>query len=130
MPDSSHYVIKGGREGRERLRVLGRVMHESSASLFDRLGVRNGHACLDVGCGGGILADSIARSLGNGDGGTVAWIHDYHLLLAPRMVRDRRPDAVIGFFLHVPFPAFEVFRILPTRREPMRTRWAAAPARM
>lgn len=64
MPDSSHYVIKGGREGRERLRVLGRVMHESSASLFDRLGVRNGHACLDVGCGGGDAAIELARRAG------------------------------------------------------------------
>lgn len=65
MPDSSHYVIKGGREGRERLRVLGRVMHESSTSLFDRLGVCHGLACLDVGCGGGDAAIELARRVGS-----------------------------------------------------------------
>ena len=64
MPDSSHYVIRGGREGRERLRVLGRVMHESSASLFDRLGVQPGSSCLDVGCGGGDATLELARRVG------------------------------------------------------------------
>lgn len=53
IPDTSHYVIRGGIQGRERLRVLARVMHPASTSLFDRLGLRDGLACLDVGCGGG-----------------------------------------------------------------------------
>jgi 2-polyprenyl-3-methyl-5-hydroxy-6-metoxy-1,4-benzoquinol methylase len=53
MADSTHYVIRGGLEGRERLRVLGRVMRTSSMLLFDRLGLRDGITCLDVGCGGG-----------------------------------------------------------------------------
>jgi trehalose 6-phosphate synthase/phosphatase len=44
------------------------------------------------------------------------WVHDYQLLLAPAMIRERLPDARIGFFLHIPFPAFEVFRLLPWRR--------------
>jgi trehalose 6-phosphate synthase len=48
---------------------------------------------------------------------TVAWIHDYHLLLTPGFLREARPDALVGFFLHTPFPAYEVFRILPSRRE-------------
>ncbi|HEY5753543.1 MAG TPA: bifunctional alpha,alpha-trehalose-phosphate synthase (UDP-forming)/trehalose-phosphatase [Chthoniobacterales bacterium] len=47
--------------------------------------------------------------------GDVFWIHDYHLLLLPRMLRERLQDASIGFFLHIPFPSFEVFRQLPTR---------------
>jgi SAM-dependent methyltransferase len=64
VPDSSHYVIRGGREGRERLRVLGRVMHEGSTSLFDRLGVRRGLTCLDVGCGGGDATIELARRVG------------------------------------------------------------------
>ncbi|KAL3954276.1 hypothetical protein ACCO45_012232 [Purpureocillium lilacinum] len=42
----------------------------------------------------------------------VIWIHDYHLLLVPRMVREKLPEAKIGFFLHVAFPSSEVFRCL------------------
>jgi alpha,alpha-trehalose-phosphate synthase [UDP-forming] len=47
----------------------------------------------------------------------VAWIHDYHLLLTPGFIREAQKDALVGFFLHTPFPAYEVFRILPSRRE-------------
>lgn len=43
------------------------------------------------------------------------WIHDYHLLLVPRMVRAQLPDAQIGFFLHVSFPLSEVFRCFAQR---------------
>ncbi len=49
--------------------------------------------------------------------GDVLWIHDYHLMLLPKLVRDEIPDLKIGFFLHIPFPSFEVFRLLPWRRE-------------
>jgi trehalose 6-phosphate synthase/phosphatase len=45
--------------------------------------------------------------------GDTVWIHDYHLMLLPRMIRDKLPDAQVGFFLHIPFPSFEVFRLLP-----------------
>lgn len=45
------------------------------------------------------------------------WIHDYHLLLLPQMIRDYMPEADIGFFLHIPFPSYEVFRLLPWREE-------------
>ncbi len=45
--------------------------------------------------------------------GDVVWVHDFHLMLLPRLLRERAPDLSIAFFLHVPFPAFEVFRILP-----------------
>lgn len=48
--------------------------------------------------------------------GTV-WIHDYHLMLLPQLIRKRLPHAAIGFFLHIPFPTFEVFRLLPDRRD-------------
>jgi trehalose 6-phosphate synthase len=47
-------------------------------------------------------------------GGTV-WIHDYHLLLAAEMIRTRRADLKIGFFLHIPFPAVQLFSTLPWR---------------
>lgn len=43
------------------------------------------------------------------------WVHDYHLLLVPQMVRDVLPDAKIGLFLHVSFPSSEVFRCLAQR---------------
>ncbi|CAG8462940.1 9200_t:CDS:2 [Racocetra fulgida] len=43
----------------------------------------------------------------------LVWIHDYHLLLIPRMLRDLLPDAAIGLFIHAPFPSSEIFRCLP-----------------
>ena len=43
----------------------------------------------------------------------VLWIHDYHLMLLPKLVREKFPDMPIGFFLHIPFPSFEIFRMLP-----------------
>ncbi len=43
------------------------------------------------------------------------WIHDYHLMLLPRLLKSRTPNNPIGFFLHIPFPSFEVFRLLPDR---------------
>jgi trehalose 6-phosphate synthase/phosphatase len=47
----------------------------------------------------------------------IIWVHDYHLMLLPGMIRKRVPDATIGFFLHIPFPSSEVFRLLPWRRD-------------
>ncbi|OAL70081.1 alpha,alpha-trehalose phosphate synthase subunit TPS3 [Trichophyton violaceum] len=49
--------------------------------------------------------------------GDVIWVHDYHLLLVPAMVRKEIPDAQIGIFLHVAFPSSEVFRCLSVRVE-------------
>jgi len=45
------------------------------------------------------------------------WVHDYQLLLVPNMIREQQPDAIIGFFNHIPFPSYEVFRTLPWRDE-------------
>lgn len=45
------------------------------------------------------------------------WVHDYQLLLLPEMLREFAPKASIGFFLHIPFPSYESFRLLPWRRE-------------
>jgi trehalose 6-phosphate synthase/phosphatase len=50
----------------------------------------------------------------------LVWIHDYHLMLLPQLLREARPNARIGFFLHIPFPASEVFRVLPRRDEILR----------
>ena len=49
--------------------------------------------------------------------GDLIWIHDYQLMLCPKMVRDLLPNSIIGFFLHIPFPSFEIFRIFPWRLE-------------
>jgi trehalose 6-phosphate synthase/phosphatase len=49
--------------------------------------------------------------------GDRVWIHDYQLLLLPQMLRETHPDLSIGFFLHIPFPSYEIFRLLPWRRE-------------
>jgi len=45
--------------------------------------------------------------------GDAVWIHDYQLMLLPAMLREHKPDLAIGFFLHIPFPDFEVYRLLP-----------------
>ncbi|KAJ2785426.1 hypothetical protein H4R18_000509 [Coemansia javaensis] len=52
--------------------------------------------------------------------GDIVWIHDYHLLLLPELLRAQRPAATIGLFLHSPFPSSELFRSLPRRKEILR----------
>jgi trehalose 6-phosphate synthase/phosphatase len=56
-----------------------------------------------------IFADKLLTFLQPND---ILWIHDYQLMLLPGMIREQRPDATIGFFLHIPFPSFEIFRML------------------
>jgi trehalose 6-phosphate synthase/phosphatase len=53
-----------------------------------------------------------------GKNGDVFWIHDYHLMLLPRLVKKRFPDSRVGVFLHLPFPCFELFRLLQRAPEP------------
>ena len=60
------------------------------------------------------FATVVAREHRPGD---TIWVHDYQLTLLPAMLRERLPDARIGFFLHIPFPSSEVFRTLPWRRQ-------------
>jgi trehalose 6-phosphate synthase/phosphatase len=50
----------------------------------------------------------------------LVWIHDYHFLLLPQMLREVKPNISLGFFLHVPFPSSSVFRIIPKREELLR----------
>ena len=45
--------------------------------------------------------------------GDYVWVHDYQLFLLPEMIRKRVPDVTISFFLHIPFPSFELFRLIP-----------------
>lgn len=52
--------------------------------------------------------------------GDLVWVHDFQLALVPGLLREMIADARIGFFLHIPFPSSEVFRILPWREEILR----------
>lgn len=60
------------------------------------------------------FADKVLEISEEGD---YVWVHDYQLMLVPEMIKSKRPDITIGFFLHIPFPSYEVFRILPWRNE-------------
>lgn len=61
-----------------------------------------------------IFAEGVLKNLEEGD---TVWIHDYQLLLLPQMIREAVPNVSIGYFLHIPFPSYEVFRVLPWRNE-------------
>ncbi len=56
------------------------------------------------------FCDELVKVIKPGD---FIWVHDYQLLLLPEMIRKKIPDATIGFFLHIPFPSYEIFRLLP-----------------
>ncbi len=60
------------------------------------------------------FADAIIE---NSDDNDIIWVHDYQLMLVPQMVKEKRPNATIGFFLHIPFPSYEIFRTMPWREE-------------
>ena len=60
------------------------------------------------------FADKVIELLEDGD---KVWIHDYQLLLCPQMIKEVKPEVTIGFFLHIPFPSFEIFRIFPKREQ-------------
>ena len=57
-----------------------------------------------------LFADALQSFLRPDD---VVWVHDYHLMLLPRLLKTSQPRLSVGFFLHIPFPSFEVFRMLP-----------------
>lgn len=52
--------------------------------------------------------------------GDTIWIHDYQLLLLPMLIREALPDTTIAFFLHIPFPSQELFRLIPWRDDLLR----------
>ncbi|MDP9022281.1 MAG: trehalose-6-phosphate synthase [Actinomycetota bacterium] len=64
-----------------------------------------------------IFAEASEQVGFDGDREPLLWVHDYHLTLLPRLLRERRPDNPIGFFLHIPFPPPELFARLPWREE-------------
>ena len=57
-----------------------------------------------------IFSEAVVKVLRPDD---VLWIHDYHLMLLPKLVREKFPELPVGFFLHIPFPSWEIFRMLP-----------------
>ena len=61
-----------------------------------------------------IFADHILKTAKKND---VIWLHDFHLFLVPKLLKEANPNLRIGFFLHVPFPSSEIFRQLPCRKE-------------
>ena len=65
-----------------------------------------------------LFAKAIAADVQDGD---LVWVHDYHLMLLPQMLREEigmsKSNVKIGFFLHTPFPSSEIYRILPVRNQ-------------
>ena len=57
-----------------------------------------------------VFAEAVLKVLRPDD---LLWVHDYQLMLVPGLVREKFPEMPIGFFLHIPFPSYEVFRLLP-----------------
>lgn len=60
------------------------------------------------------FCDAIMKYAKDGD---IIWVHDYQLLLLPQMLRDKLPNASIGYFHHIPFPSYEIFRMIPWRKQ-------------
>ncbi len=61
-----------------------------------------------------LFADTVLEQTREED---IVWIQDYHLMLLPAMLRKQRPEMTVGFFLHTPFPSYEIFRCHPNREE-------------
>ncbi|KAI9743353.1 MAG: Trehalose-6-P synthase/phosphatase complex synthase subunit [Claussenomyces sp. TS43310] len=65
-----------------------------------------------------LFAKTMINDVQDGD---LIWVHDYHLMLLPQMLREEigssKKNVKIGFFLHTPFPSSEIYRILPVREE-------------
>ncbi|MGB3607604.1 MAG: bifunctional alpha,alpha-trehalose-phosphate synthase (UDP-forming)/trehalose-phosphatase [Psychroserpens sp.] len=60
------------------------------------------------------FADVVLEHIEDGD---TVWVHDYQLLLLPKLIKDKKPNTTIGFFLHIPYPSYEIFRTFPWREE-------------
>lgn len=88
--------------------ILWPLMHDRLDRLPLRLGGWDVYETVNA-----RFADVVARIWRPGD---IIWVHDYQLMRLPRLLRDRLPEARIGFFLHVPFPNPEVFLALPVRQ--------------
>mmetsp|Transcript_2967 Transcript_2967/g.4370 ORF Transcript_2967/g.4370 Transcript_2967/m.4370 type:complete len:1045 (+) Transcript_2967:68-3202(+) len=74
--------------------------------------VQDGFACYES--ANRSVTDAILEIWRPGD---VVWVHDYHLLLLPKLLRKVKPRMRIGYFLHIPFPSSEIYRTLPVRSQ-------------
>jgi trehalose 6-phosphate synthase/phosphatase len=87
--------------------VLWPIFHYAVARLPAEIGDFDAYEAVNT-----RFADAVAERWQPDD---LVWVHDYQLMLVPGMLRERIPEARIGFFLHIPFPSSELFRILPQR---------------
>ena len=91
---------------------------ESSPPATANSGSSGNSSSLSSGGSSGAITSSTA---GSGAGGeTLIWVHDYHLMVLPALLRRKLPHATIAWFLHTPFPSSEVFRTLPVRSSLLR----------
>lgn len=88
------YIISSGSAGRERLRILARVMLAGTVQLFDQVGVQKGWRCLDSGCGGGDVSFELARRVVPGGSVTGIDLDMEKLRLARTEARDMRLDNI------------------------------------
>jgi 2-polyprenyl-3-methyl-5-hydroxy-6-metoxy-1,4-benzoquinol methylase len=96
MNVEDRYIIRGGLEGRERLRVLARAMYPTTAALFDRVGIVPGMICLDVGCGGGDVTCELARRVAP-SGRAVGIDRDTTKLAIAREEADLYPGGAVEY---------------------------------
>jgi SAM-dependent methyltransferase len=82
--EAGRYVIRGGKEGRERLRLLSEIMAPFTHTLLDEMGITRGSTCLDVGCGGGDVTFELARRVGPAGRAVGVDLDDTKLELARR----------------------------------------------
>ena len=68
------------------------------------------------------FCENVVRLVEPGD---TIWVHDYQLMLLPQMLRERLPDVPIGFFLHIPFPQYDILRLLPQHQAVLESLLAA-----
>ena len=83
------YVIRGGREGYNRLLALARVSWPDTAALFGRAGICSGMRCVDLGCGGGQVTLEMARLVASGGSVTGVDMDEVKLGLARKAAMDR-----------------------------------------
>ena len=57
--------------------------------------------------------------------GDVVWVHDYHLMKLPKLLREAHLKISLVFYLHIPFPTSQIFRALPTANDLLQVRYAA-----
>jgi SAM-dependent methyltransferase len=86
---NDNYVIRGGSGGRERLRILSRIMYPSTISLLDRFQFTDGQRCLDIGCGGGDVTVEFARRVGPQGRAVGADIDEPQLDIARREAQEQ-----------------------------------------